>query len=72
MDRALRNLVDVIGVSLVDAARRVATNAAEFLGVGDRGRLVPGAWADIAVLDRDLHVRQVFIQGGSIDVAHAR
>jgi N-acetylglucosamine-6-phosphate deacetylase len=72
MDRALRNLVDVIGVPLPDAARRVATNAAEFLGVADRGRLVPGAWADVAVLDRDLQVQDVFIQGGSSDVAHAR
>ncbi len=72
MDRALRNLVDVIGVPLVDAARRVATNAAEFLGLADRGRLAAGAWADVAVLDRDLQVQDVFIQGGSADVAHAR
>jgi len=72
MDRALRNLVDVIGVPLADAARRVATNAAEFLGLADRGRLVAGAWADVAVLDQDLQVQDVFIQGRSFDVAHAR
>ncbi|MDB5957322.1 N-acetylglucosamine-6-phosphate deacetylase [Ramlibacter sp.] len=72
MDRALRNLVDAIGVPLLDAARRVATNAADFLGLADRGRLTVGAWADVAVLDRDLQVQDVYIQGGVSDVAHAR
>ena len=71
MDRALRNLVDVIGVELQDAARRCSTFAAEFLGLPDRGRLQEGAWADVVVLDRDLRVQEVFVQGGSIDVPHA-
>lgn len=71
MDRALRNLVDVVGVPLADAARRVSTHAADFLGLPDRGRLQAGAWADVAVLDRDLRVTEVLVQGGAIDVAHA-
>ena len=71
MDRALRNLVDVVGVPLPDAARRVSTCAADFLGVADRGRLAPGAWADIVVLDGQLRVQEVFVEGGAIDVAHA-
>lgn len=72
MDRALRNLVDVIGVPLDDASRRVSANPAEFLELGDRGRLAVGAWADVVVLDRDLQVQEVLIEGGSLDVAHAR
>lgn len=72
MDRALRNLVDVIGLPLDDAARRLATHAADFIGLADRGRLAAGAWADVAVLDRDLRVQEVFVEGGSIDVPHAR
>lgn len=71
MDRALRNLVDVVGLPLDDAARRLATHAADFLELGDRGRLAPGAWADVVVLDRDLRVQDVFIEGGALDVAHA-
>ncbi len=71
MDRALRNLVDVIGVPLDDAARRLATHAADFLGLAERGRIAPGAWADVVVLDRDLRVQEVFVEGGSIDVPHA-
>ena len=72
MDRALRNLVDVIGLALDDAARRVSTFAADFLELPDRGRLAPGAWADVVQLDRDLKVQSVFLQGGAADVAHAR
>lgn len=72
MDRALRNLVDVIGLSLADAACRLATYPADFLELADRGRLQQGAWADVVVLDRDLRVQEVFIEGGSHDVAHAR
>lgn len=72
MDRALRNLVDVVGLPLEDAARRVATHAADFLELADRGRLAVGAWADVVVLDRDLQVQEVLIEGGGIDVAHAR
>lgn len=71
MDRALRNLVEVVGLELQDAARRVATHAADFLGLSDRGRLAPGAWADVVVLDGALQVRQVFVEGEAIDVAHA-
>jgi N-acetylglucosamine-6-phosphate deacetylase len=59
MDRALQNLVDTVGLDLVDAARRVSTNACDYLGLSDRGRLVPGAWADAVVLDRDLKVVDV-------------
>jgi N-acetylglucosamine-6-phosphate deacetylase len=71
MDRALRNLVDVIGLPLDDASRRVSANPAEFLELRDRGRLAVGAWADVVVLDRDLQVQEVFIEGGACDVAHA-
>ncbi|HET7794707.1 MAG TPA: N-acetylglucosamine-6-phosphate deacetylase [Rhizobacter sp.] len=71
MDQALRNLVDELGLGLVDASRRVATNAADYLGATDRGRLAQGAWADVAVLDRDLKLTDVYVEGTSIEHAHA-
>jgi len=71
MDQALRNLVEELGLGLVDASRRVSTNAADYLGVADRGRLAVGAWADAVVLDRDLKVMDVFVEGASIEHAHA-
>ncbi|MET0383719.1 MAG: N-acetylglucosamine-6-phosphate deacetylase [Burkholderiaceae bacterium] len=68
MDQALRNLVG-LGLSLRDASRRVASHAADFLGLADRGRLVVGAWADLAVLDADLRLTRVIVEGDDIDLA---
>ncbi len=62
MDQALRNLVG-LGLALDDASRRVSTYAADYLGETDRGRLQPGAFADIVVLDRNLQLRAVYIEG---------
>ncbi len=67
MDQALRNLVNELGLGLVDASRRVATNAADYMGVADRGRLAVGAWADLAVLDRDLKLTDVYVEGSPIE-----
>ena len=71
MDQALRNLVNELGLDLADASRRTATHAADYLGASDRGRLQPGAWADWVVLDRDLQLTDVFVEGASIELAHA-
>ncbi|MDR7273161.1 N-acetylglucosamine-6-phosphate deacetylase [Pelomonas saccharophila] len=68
MDQALRNLVQVLGLDLMDAARRVSTAAAEYLGLADRGRLAAGAWADVVVMDAALNLRRVFVEGEEIDV----
>jgi N-acetylglucosamine-6-phosphate deacetylase len=71
MDQALRNLVRELGLGLADASRRVSTNAANYLGVADRGRLQEGAWADCVVLNRDLKLTDVLIEGKSIEHPHA-
>jgi N-acetylglucosamine-6-phosphate deacetylase len=71
MDQALRNLVQTLGLSLADASRRVATHAADYLGASDRGRLTPGAWGDAVLLDRDLNLQDVIVEGSSIEHAHA-
>jgi N-acetylglucosamine-6-phosphate deacetylase len=68
MDQALRNLVQVLGLPLPDASRRVSTAAADYLGLPDRGRLSEGAWADVVVMDAGLTLRQVFVEGEEIDV----
>jgi N-acetylglucosamine-6-phosphate deacetylase len=71
LDQALRNLVDQLGLTIQDASARVCTHAANYLGVQDRGRLVANAWADVVVLNRDLQVQQVFIEGSSVGNTHA-
>jgi N-acetylglucosamine-6-phosphate deacetylase len=62
LDQALRNLVG-LGLDLADASARVSTYAADYLGMRERGRLAPGAYADIVVLDRDLKLKAVYIEG---------
>ena len=63
MDRAVRNLVQVVGVDLADAVRFASTNPARLMGCDDRGVLAVGARADIVALDADLQVAQVWIAG---------
>ena len=70
MDQALRNLVG-LGLSVDDASRRTSTNAADFLGLADRGRLLVGARADVVVLNPDLNLTQVIVEGDSIDLTDA-
>ncbi|MDC8785057.1 N-acetylglucosamine-6-phosphate deacetylase [Roseateles koreensis] len=68
MDQALRNLVGM-GLEIADASRRVSSHAAEYLGLSDRGQLTVGAWADLVVLDRELQLQRVVVEGEEIDLA---
>jgi N-acetylglucosamine-6-phosphate deacetylase len=67
MEQALRNLV-ALGLPLGEASARTAGFAAAHLGLADRGRLVEGAWADLVVLDRDLQLTGVYVEGEAIEL----
>ena len=69
MDQALRNLVG-IGLDLADASQRVSTFAANYLGLKARGRLQPHCFADLVVLDRDLNLTAVYVEGVKIDLVN--
>lgn len=71
LDQALRNLVDSLGLGIDEASMRVSTHAADYLGLAGRGRLARGAWADVVVMDRDLQVQDVYVEGERIAHAHA-
>jgi N-acetylglucosamine-6-phosphate deacetylase len=71
MDVALRNLAGELGLGLIEASARVSTHAADYLGLADRGRLAPGAWGDAVVLGRDLNLKNVYVEGESIELANA-
>ena len=66
MDQALRNLVGPLGLPLVQAAQRVATHAARYLGLTDRGRIVAGAQADLVSCDGELAVQGVMVEGETV------
>jgi len=69
MDQALRNLV-AIGLDLADASQRVSTFAANYLGLTERGRLQQHCFADLVVLDRDLNLTAVYVEGVKIDLVN--
>ena len=63
MDMVLRNVVS-IGVPLPAAVRHLSGNPARALGRNDRGRIAPGARADLVALDPiTLSVRTVWVAG---------
>ncbi len=70
MDQAFRNLVS-IGIPPRDAVRLVSTNPADYLGERERGRLQPGSHADIVIMSPDLQLTHTFVEGESIELAHA-
>ncbi|MFA6236970.1 MAG: N-acetylglucosamine-6-phosphate deacetylase [Bacteriovorax sp.] len=65
MDQALRNLV-CLGLSIAEASRRLSQIPAELIGVSDRGILKEKYFADILVLNKDLTLREVYIEGEKI------
>ncbi len=62
MDQALRNLVGW-GLPLNEAAARVSSFAADYLGLADWGRIQIGAPADLVVLSNDLQIEEVYVGG---------
>jgi len=70
MDQALRNLVS-IGLPLADASHRLSRFPADYLGLSDRGRLAPGAWADIVAMDQQLNLTDVYLEGEHNVITHA-
>ena len=68
MDQALRNFVS-LGMEVAEASQRLSLYTADYLGDSQRGRLAPGAWADIVVLDQSLHPVAVFVEGEAIPLS---
>ncbi|KRE85925.1 N-acetylglucosamine-6-phosphate deacetylase [Rhodanobacter sp. Soil772] len=64
MAGAVRNAVQLLGLSLEEAVRMASTYPAEFLGLGgSHGRIAPGYRADLVVLDDEYCVQQSWIGG---------
>ena len=65
MDRALRNLLH-LGLPLEEAARRLSTLPADYLGLQERGRIAPGAAADLVMVDRQGTLLAVLAEGSVV------
>ena len=62
-DRALRNLLEWTGLRLDDALLGLTANPAEALAIDGRGRIEPGAVADLTLLDKNLEVVRTYVSG---------
>ena len=56
-----------IGLPLAQASNRLSLYPADYLGVADRGRLETGAWADIVVMDTQLQLQHVYLEGECLE-----
>ena len=63
LDQAVRNLVNFTQCSLADAVTTVTSTPADVLGLVDRGRIRPGARADLTILDPDGTLHATVIAG---------
>ena len=68
MDAAVRFAVREAGVPLHEAVAAASTVPARLLGLGDRGRIAPGARADLVALDEHLAVEGVWLGGRPVVV----
>jgi N-acetylglucosamine-6-phosphate deacetylase len=65
MDAAVRNAVGA-GVPLEVASGLASLNPARYLGLDGKGRLEPGADADVVLMDGALEVREVIVAGRTV------
>lgn len=63
MDAAFGRMVQYDVASVREAARMASETPARLLGLADRGRIVPGALADLVILEEDLTLHQVLLGG---------
>ncbi len=64
MAQAVRNAIDMLGCTLVEASRMASGNPAAFLGLaGETGAIAPGLRADLVHLDDDRCVTRTWIAG---------
>jgi N-acetylglucosamine-6-phosphate deacetylase len=63
MDAAVRNAVEMLRIPLHDAVRMATETPAKVLGMREKGRLVPGADADLVVLGPDGGVEETWVSG---------
>jgi len=63
-DRLVRNMVNMVGLSLPDAVRMMTRTPATILGIeNEKGSLIPGKDADILIFNDDIQVQMTIVNG---------
>lgn len=66
MDQAVRNGVKFMGIPVEDAVRMASETPAEILGMFEKGRITPGADADLVVLSTEGMVEETIVAGETV------
>jgi N-acetylglucosamine-6-phosphate deacetylase len=66
MDRAVRNAAGLLGIPRRDAVRMATETPADVLGMREKGRITPGADADLVLLAKDGTVQETVVAGVSV------
>ncbi len=66
MDSAVRNAVTFLDVPLIEAVRMASETPAEILSMPEKGRIAPGADADLVILDREGFVQETIVGGKTV------
>ena len=69
-DAALRNFVSFTGMRMEDAIFGLTLNPARALNLQGRGRIEPGSFADLTMLDDGLRVVRTFARGKLVFERH--
>ena len=62
-DRLYRTMAQAIGRDMVALSRMASTTPARLMGFSDRGEIAPGKRADLVLLDCDLNLQKVILNG---------
>jgi N-acetylglucosamine-6-phosphate deacetylase len=65
-DRALRNLLAWTGLRPGEAVAALTANPAKALSLTERGRIEPGAIADLTLLNEKFEVEQTYVSGALV------
>lgn len=65
INTALKNVYEITGLPLADIIGCTSWNQAQALGLEKVGRIAPGYYGDIVLLDKDFNVIQTFVGGES-------
>ena len=66
MDRAVREAVEALRIPLAEAVRMATETPAEILGKPEKGRIAPGADADLVLLTPDRSVQETIVAGETV------
>ena len=70
LNRAIRNMVDLVNVPLVDAVLMATLNGAEKIGIDNtKGSISVGKDADLVIFDEDVNIERVFIAGNEVELS---